>query len=250
MKQAAFFIILMLIFQPSAFAAPDNPEALLADCRTLDECFSALEADPPEVESEFDIPEVESVAAILKARFADEAKSALLDRALNGSGDWRASASIILWAWGDWKEEDIPALRAILQQDHGNAVARALGEIGTPEAIDALVENLSYTHSFSPTAFALREIGPEVLHRLLPALEVPPHVDETGFQGYPGWIAAQSLIAGFGSKAMVAADEWIAVALNRREKPERRLAALRGLSAQRLSSREGGGLAASSETPQ
>ncbi|GJL95736.1 MAG: hypothetical protein DHS20C05_21410 [Hyphococcus sp.] len=134
-------------------------------------------------------------------------------------------------------ERDVPLLRKALKFEHGGWIANALGDVGSPAAIEALVEDLPLAGFSSQTGWALFHIGPEVLAYLLPALEPPSWEEVYNSSGdemyskYVGWRGATYLIAEFRSQATIIADDWINVATDRRAAPIKRIAALRGLGA-------------------
>ena len=98
-------------------------------------------------------------------------------------------------------------------------MARPLGKFGTPEAIQALIEDL-HNGSESQTGFALSHLGPKVIPLLFPLLEDPE-------QAAP----AASVIREIGSPALRFASEWTTLAADAKEPQKIRLAALRGIAA-------------------
>ncbi len=83
---------------------------------------------------------------------------------------WRNVAGAILSEWHSWTPSDVPKLREALQKRHGGWVAKPLGEIGSPEAIQALVEDLRHG-STKQTNNALAELGAKAAPFLAPLLE-------------------------------------------------------------------------------
>ena len=89
-------------------------------------------------------------------RFGEPAKQELLHRAADAHPGWRNLAGDILSYWGGWSSSDVPAIRVALQLRHGGWMARPLAEIKTPEAIQALVEDLAFIGAASQTGWASR----------------------------------------------------------------------------------------------
>src|SRR5262245_33490788 len=77
-------------------------------------------------------------------RFGEPAKHELLRRAGGDHLDQRNLASAILAVWGawSWSPSDVPVIRAALKRSSGGWMARPLAEIKTPEALEALLEDL------------------------------------------------------------------------------------------------------------
>jgi hypothetical protein len=96
-------------------------------------------------------------------RFGEPAKQELLRRAAGAHPGWRNLAGGILQFWGSWSPSDVAAIRAALQLQHGGWIARSLVAIKTPEAIQALVEDLAFAGAATQTGFALTQIGPDAL---------------------------------------------------------------------------------------
>lgn len=230
-KQTILVAVLAWLFW--GVAAAQDRDQLLADCVTVEACFTALDPAMPAKDRGVYEGDIDAIRVILKTRFGDAAKYALLDKARGAHPGWRNFASAILSDWGDWQESDVPLLREALQLKHGGWNARALGDIGSDAAILALVEDLPFSGMPGQTGWALHGIGPKVLSFLLPVLEAPS-IEELGDdwdRRYKGRRGAIALVQAFRSQAVVVADEWIAIARNRREPAGRRIAALRGLGA-------------------
>jgi HEAT repeat protein len=153
-------------------------------------------------------------------RFGEPAKQELLRRAAGAHPGWRNLAGDILSYWGDWSPSDLPAMQAALRLQHGGWIARPLAEIKTPEAIQALVEDLAIIGAASQTGWALVRIGPKTLPYLLPILADDQQA-----------LAAASIIREIGKEALVAAPDWALIAANTDNPRNVRLAALRGLAA-------------------
>jgi HEAT repeat protein len=207
-------------------------DKLLGDCSAVSECIDILGRAIPENELGAIYREIDAIRKILQSRFGDDAKRALLDKARYGHSGWRNLAGAILSEWGGWTEADIPALREALKAKPGGWIANCLGEIGSPEAIRVLVDDLVLAGFATQSGGALHGLGPQVLPYLLPALQTPGQEDLLPEDDYrEGWRSAAKLIGEFRSQAVVVADDWIRIAKNRREPPMRRVAALRGLYA-------------------
>src|SRR5258708_1570858 len=114
-------------------------------------------------------PEEEEIRGVLK-QFGEPAKHELLRRATGDDRGWRHLAGAILWGWDSWTPSDVPELRSGLLKDPGGWLARPLGQIGTPEAIRVLVEDLP-KGSENQTDFALAKLGPKAIPFLMPLLE-------------------------------------------------------------------------------
>jgi HEAT repeat protein len=154
-------------------------------------------------------------------RFGEPAKQELLRRAVGSKPGWRNVAGAILADWGSWNEGDIQALRDALRKDKGGWVARPLGQIGTPDAIRALVEDLSTAADIeSQTGFALEKLGPKAIPFLIPLLK-----DQE-----KSLLAAQ-VIAEMDPLPTAYASTWVVTALDAEVPLEARMAALRGIAA-------------------
>jgi HEAT repeat protein len=215
--RGVFVVITALCLAWPAAADPNAKD--LEGCPTLDACLAILDKAVEPEDSGVWYPDTEKIAANLK-RFGEAAKQALLSRATGTHPGWRNLASAILSSWGDWNEADIPKLKEVLRLKHGGWIARALGEIGSPAAIEALVEDLKHGSS-NQTGYALEKLGVKVLPYLLPVLGAE---DET-------WREAAAVVMAIGEAAAVIAPDWATLATNSKEPAARRIGALRGLAA-------------------
>jgi len=163
-------------------------------------------------------PEEEEIRGILQ-QFGEPAKQELLRRAAGNDPGWRHLAGAILWGWGAWTPSDVPALRSALLKDPGGWLARPLGEIGTPEAIRALVEDLP-KGSDNQTDFALAKLGPKAVPFLMPLLEEKKTAK-----------SAQRVISEMDDSALPFAFRWAQCATDPSKSMKLRLAALRGIAA-------------------
>jgi HEAT repeat protein len=192
-------------------------------CANLQRCFAKLEALVLPDDLGRSRIASKGIATNLR-RFGGAAKQELLWRATDGHRGWRNLAGDILMSWADWSPADVPALRAALRREHGGWLARPLGKIGTPEAIEALVEDLPFGAE-SQTGWALKQLGAKVLPSLLPVLASDKHRE------------AASVVGGIGKEALVIAPDWVTLALGDANPKPIRLAALRGLAAMREEAR-------------
>src|ERR1039458_7916486 len=168
-SMARFCLAFVLFFIARTASAIQVPRGL-DTCPTLSACLALLDkAVPSRDDGEGSNGDV--LARDLR-RFGEPAKQELLRRAIGSHPGWRNVAGAILADWGGWKGEDVPALRAALRLDHGGWVARPLGQIGTPDAIRALVMDLSTASDIeSQTGFALKKLGARAVPFLMPLLE-------------------------------------------------------------------------------
>jgi hypothetical protein len=153
-------------------------------------------------------------------RFGEPAKQELLRRAAGAHPGWCNLAGGILQFWGSWSPSDVAAIRAALQLQHGGWIARSLVAIKTPEAIQALVEDLAFAGAATQTGFALTQIGPDALPYLFPLLEDDHHA-----------FVAANVIHKIGREASSAAPGWASIAASSDRPKNMRLAALPGLAA-------------------
>lgn len=199
----------------------------LEECPTLQACLAILDAVVPALDCGCTNGAGKSVVEKLR-RFGEPAKQDLLRRAAGAHPGWRNLAGDILSYWAAWSPADVPALRAALQLDHGGWIARPLAKINTPEAIQALVEDLAFLrNAANQTGRALVKTGPKVLPFLLPILADDQH-------------SAASVIREMGEEALVVAPDWASLAASTDNPKNMRLAALRGLAALREGAREQG----------
>jgi HEAT repeat protein len=191
----------------------------LKGCLALPECMALLDAVAPKSDRGPSFGDEREIADNLR-RFGGAAKQELLRRAVGDHPGWRDLAGDILRYWGGWSPSDVPALRAALQLRHGGSIAWPLGETETPEAIQALVDDLVVIGPSSQTGGALERLGAPVLPYLLPLLEDERKV-----------YYASVVIRGIGVEALESAEPWLALAESSAYPKGQRLAALRGLAA-------------------
>jgi HEAT repeat protein len=215
---AKFYLAFVLSLCVRPACAIEVPRGL-DTCPSLSACVSLLDKAVPEHDngegSDGD------VLARDFRRFGEPARQEFLKRAVGNSPAWRNVAGVILANWGSWSEADIPALRDALRMDHGGWVARPLGQIGTPDAIRALVEDLPTAADVeNQTGFALEKIGARAIPLLMPLLK----------DKQKSLLAAQ-VIAEMDPLPISYASAWVATALDAKEPIEVRVAALRGIGA-------------------
>jgi HEAT repeat protein len=206
--------LLLLSFWPSdAVQIPPG----MHSCASLAECLKLLDSVASTAGPEMG-PKEEEIRGILK-QFGEPAKHELLRRAAGNDRGWRHLAGAILWGWESWTPSDVPELRSGLLKDSGGWLARPLGEIGTPEAIRALVEDLP-KGSDNQTDFALAKLGPKAVPFLMPLLE-----------GEKTAKSAQRVISEMDDSALPFASLWARCATDPSQPMRLRLAALRGIAA-------------------
>jgi len=230
MQKIAISLFCALFFCTSAWG--QERDALLRGCQTISTCLALIENTLPVKDNGRIFGDEQSVAILLKARFGREARDELLKKAVDDHGGWRNYAGGVLRYWGDWSEDDVPILKKALELNPGGSIAHVLAEIGSGPAITVLFLDLVRSGGANQTGFALRNLGPSVLNYALPALSTPSSDELSEDAPFTeGWRGPASLIGSFGSKATYIADEWIAIANNRRATSSERIAALRGLAA-------------------
>lgn len=200
----------LLTWPVSAIEVPRG----LDDCPSLEACFRlldrAISATDDGEGSNAD------VLANKLRRFGDTAKRELLKRATGDHPGWRNVAGAILSEWHSWTPSNVPELHEALRKDPGGWVARSLGEIATPQAIQALVEDLP-KGSQNQTDFAFAELGAKAIPYLFPVLESDKNA-----------ASAARIISDMGSVAVPFASDWAALAVDTQQQLKTRLAALRG----------------------
>lgn len=197
------FLFFILLFFVSAIvpAQADNRTPLIKDCPSIEDCLEILGRTLPLEDKGIYDHDIDEIRAILKQRFGDAARDALLAKAQEDHGGWK------------------------------NFAGALLGDLGTDAAIEALVEDLKNGDG-NQTSGTLESLGQQALPFLLPILEMPgPEELPPGADYQDGWHAAASVIKENRSKAIPVANEWISIARDRRAMSIKRIAALRGLSA-------------------
>ncbi len=186
-------------------------------CRSLEICLRSL--DQIASTSDGSIGPDEEAFTRKLSTFGEPAKRELLKRAVGDDAKWRNLSGALLANWKTWSPSDVPELRTALRLDPGGWMAGPLRIIGTPAAIEALVEDLP-KGSENQTDFALGKLGPKAIPYLMPLFE-----DETTSQ------AAARVIVSMGDSAVPFGKSWSQIANNPEEPLRKRLAALRAISA-------------------
>jgi HEAT repeat protein len=189
----------------------------LDDCPSLDACLLLIDRVVPA----HDDGEGSNADVLAKKlhRFGDSAKNELLKRATGQHPGWRNVAGAILSEWHSWTPSDVPRLHEALRKDPGGWVARSLGEIGTSDAIEALVEDLP-KGSENQTDFALKELGAKAIPYLFPVLENDKYAP-----------SAARIVREMSGSAVPFASSWTTLAIDARQPVQARLGALRGIAA-------------------
>ena len=196
-----------------AYSIPSDFSA----CRSLDNCLQSL--DSKAATSDGSMGPDEKVIVRKLSTFGDPAKHELLRRAGGNDAGWRELSGAILANWKTWSPSDVPELRAALRLDPGGWMARPLRTIGTPAAIEALVEDLP-KGSENQTDFALEKLGAQAIPALMPLLENDDTVP-----------SATRVIKLMGESVDPLQSSWSQIANNIGEPLTKRLAALRAISA-------------------
>jgi hypothetical protein len=218
-KQALLSFVLLFAFWFSgtqrleAYSIPPSFSA----CRSLDVCLRSLDSEASTADGSIG-PDEEAVAKKLST-FGEPAKHELLRRAAGADAKWRNLSGAILANWKTWSPSDVPELRAALRLDPGGWMAGPLRTIGTPAAIEALVEDLP-KGSENQTDFALQKLGPRAIPALMPLLEN----ENTS----PSAIRVIKLM---GDSAAPLQSSWSQIANDPGEPLTKRLAALRAIGA-------------------
>jgi HEAT repeat protein len=200
-----------------SFAIPVPPG--FDRCPALGECLQLLNSVVPAID-DGEGSNSEVLARDLE-RFGEPAKQELLKRAAGSNPGWRNVAGAILWSWDSWSPADVPALSEALRKDSGGWVAKPLGEIGTPDAIRTLVEDLAIaSDSENQTGFALAHLGANAVPFLFPLLETDR-----------GSSPAAAVLKEIGPAALPFLPQWKTLAMDEQEPNQKRIAALRAIEA-------------------
>ncbi len=204
----------------AAFAAPK-----FEDCRTLNECLKAMDADAHSRSHGGSYARDDAYRAKLET-FGEPAKHELLKRAASEDRAWSDLANSVLEKWEPLGPKDVPALIAALKRNPGGWVARPLGRIGTPEALAALAEDIRLHGTANQSGPALARHGKEAIPYLLPLLDA----EEKHWNGEARWEDAAKLIAEMKS-THADLSNWVAIARDAKQPAERRIGALRVIMA-------------------
>ena len=206
--------LLFLMGQPlSAIKVPPG----LDSCSTLEACLRVLDRVVPAYDNG-EGSNADILADKLR-RFGNSAKYELLKRASGDHPGWRNVAGAILSEWRSWTPSDVPQLQEALRKQSGGWVARPLGEIGTSEAIEALIADLP-NGSENQTDFALSKLGAKAIPHLFAVLESDADAD-----------SAARVIREMGIVAVPFAPGWAALAVDPKQPLKVRLGAMRGIAA-------------------
>jgi hypothetical protein len=186
-------------------------------CSSLDVCLRSLDSVASTADGSIG-PDEEAYTQKLTT-FGESAKHELLKRATGADPKWRNLSQAILANWKAWSPSDVPELQTALRLDPGGWMAGPLRMIGTPAAIEALVEDLP-KGSENQTDFALEKLGPKAIPFLMPLLEN----ENTS----PSAIRVIRLM---GDSAASFQSSWSQVANDPGEPLSKRLAALKAMSA-------------------
>jgi HEAT repeat protein len=209
----------------AGMAAADAPSARFKDCRALDACLAAMDADAHARSHGGSYARDDTYRAKLET-FGELAKRELLKRAASEDRDWSDLADSVLEKWEPLGPKDVPALIAALKRNPGGWVARSLGRIGTPEALAALAEDIRLHGTANQSGLALAAYGQQAIPYLLSLLDAE---DEHG-NGKVHWEDAAKLIADMKS-AHADLPNWVAIARDSKQRAERRIGALRVIMA-------------------
>jgi HEAT repeat protein len=212
--------LLAALLLPSALPANAIPiPPGLNRCPTLAACFALLDKTVP-AEDDGSMANEKTLARDLR-RFGEPAKQELLRRAAGNHPGWRNLAGAILMEWHSWSPADVPALRAALQKQHGGWVAHPLAEIGTPEAIAFLVEDLAQCEDIeNQTGWALTQLGARPIPYLFALL-----ANDRSAR------LAASVLSEIGAAAVPFLPKWAETATDPGQPTSTRIAALRGIAA-------------------
>jgi len=208
-----FAAILLLVWPGSAIEVPRD----LDDCQSLEACLQIIDRIVP-AENDGEGSNAAVLANKLR-RFGDPAKHELLKRTIGHHPGWRNVAGAILSEWHSWTPSDVAELREALRKHPGGWLARPLGEIATPDSIQALIEDLP-KGSENQTDFLLASMGAKAVPYLIPVLESDKNAS-----------SAERIIRNMNGRAVPFASRWVAQAANPQQPVQARLGALRGIAA-------------------
>ncbi len=185
-------------------------------CTGVDACLLVLDSWSKSYNGR--IEDVSGAVLNLK-RFGRPMGHALLERAVGTDLRSRQLADLLLSAWGGWTDEDVPELAKVLASNHGGMIAHALGDIGTPEAIEVLANDIRFA-DMGQSDYVLSKIGLRAVPYLFPLLEYPESAR-----------AAAGVITRMGAAASPFAETWSKLAADPDQQIKARLGALRGIAA-------------------
>lgn len=185
-------------------------------CNGIDDCLLVLDNWSKTYNGRI---EDVSVAVMNLKRFGEPMRRALLDRGVGADLRSRQLADLLLSAWGGWTKDDVPELAKVLASNHGGMIAHSLGEVGTPEAIEVLANDLRFA-DMGQSDYVLSKIGPRAVPYLFPLLQDPGSAR-----------AAAGVITRIGATASPFAETWSKLAADPDQQIKVRLGALRGIAA-------------------
>ena len=201
---------------PSTAQAPAAPGTdVMRGCKTLAACLRILDRYE---KSDAGIGPVDEGITAYMRRFGVPAKEAMLVKANGHDEGWKNLAGYFLSEWPAFEAKDVPQLVSALEKDPGGWVARSLAKIPTPQAIDALVKDITKNGTRNQSGFALKTIGPRVIPNLLVALQN----DRT-------WRETAEIVGVFKTACATRAPAWARIATDENRKTIERLAMLRAI---------------------
>lgn len=186
-------------------------------CRTLDACLRALDSAAHDADGSQGPSERAYTRKL--STFGNPAKHELLRRAAGSDPKWRELAQVILVDWNTWSQSDVPELRAALRAEPGGWMPRALFQIGTPEAIEAIIEDLPNDDD-NQAQFWAEKLGVKVLPYLMPLLEDDAKAN-----------SALKVIRSIRNSVAPVQTSWVRTAIDPSQTLLHRIAALRAISA-------------------
>ena len=213
-----FFLPIIILLLPGARGETQV-------CDSLESCLNDL-ATPPQLSDKGMSGHEQAVAKQLQG-YGRAAVGPLLGLLRATDDKVRDRAGYTLADIDPVTVEDLPALKTAMSEGNG-WVARAIARIGTPEAIQALVENLRRNPESVPnqTTVALERLGDKAVPYLLQAYTCKPRCGSVAF------IRALTIVFGrMEEKAEPAVTPLIAKANDTSQPLPLRIAALRTLEA-------------------
>lgn len=203
--------------------ADERLDAATSSCQSVDDCLNVLYDWSRTYNGRV---EDVTVAVTNLKRFGNPMRDALLHRAIGSDRRLSQLSDVFLNAWHGWTPSDVPALARALSVNPGGMVARSLGEVGTPEAMQALADDMR-RGTQGQSDYALGLLGARAVPYLFPLLE-----DTQSTRG------AARVIAAMGEESKPFAESWARLAADPRQPTAVRLGALRGLAALGRSARQ------------
>lgn len=224
------FVVSGLLLFAGVTQGDERLDAATSSSQSVDDCLNALYDWSRTYNGR-----VEDVAVAVTnlKRFGEPMRDALLDRATGSDRRLSQLSDVFLNAWHGWTPSDVPALARALSVNPGGMVARSLGEVGTPEAMEALADDMR-RGTQGQSDYALGLLGARAVPYLFPLLE-----DTQSARG------AARVITAMGEQSKPFAEPWARLAADPRQPTPVRLGALRGLAALGRSARKSIGSACS-----